>query len=172
MAAESTSQILMVLAFDSTIKAQEAYLAFTRLSETAKLTMHDAVFIAKDADGTLHVRETVDVTPGDAALRSGFWGALVGTLFAGPVGTVLGGAVAAGVGALATSFDDYGIKNETLDELRKSVQPATTALALLLENVDGEALLAELERFSGATLLETTLPPAAVAEVRRALRTG
>lgn len=167
---DTSSQTLMVLAFDSPLKAKEAHLAFKRLGETANLMLIDAVLIEKDADGTLSVHETVDVSPGDAALRSGFWGALVGGLFAGPLGSVLGGAVGAGVGALAASFDDYGIQNDTLKRLRESMQPATTALAVLFESVNEPALVDELARFSGATLLETTLPPAAVEHVRAALR--
>lgn len=160
---------LVVLGFDSALKAEEAYLALTRLQTEAKIGLHDAVFLGKDVDGSVHVRETVDVSPGDAALRSGMWGALIGTLFGGPVGTVLGGAVSAGVGALAASLDDYGIKNETLDELREAVQPGTVALALLIGEVDDAAFLAEMQRFAGAKLLQANLPSAAVTAILDAL---
>lgn len=167
---ESTApRSLVVLGFDSSLKAQEAYLALTRLQNEAKVALHDAVFLVKDIDGSVHVKETVDVSPGDAALRSGMWGALIGTLFGGPVGTVLGGAVSAGVGALAASVDDYGIQNETLDELRKAVQPGTAALALLIGEVDEAAFLAEMQRFAGATLVQTDLPGAAIDAIRKAL---
>lgn len=160
---------LVVLAFDSALKAEEAYLAVTRLQTEARITLHDAVFIGKDIDGSVHVRETVDVSPGDAALRSGVWGALIGTLFGGPVGTLFGGAVSAGVGALAASFDDYGIQNATLDELREAVQPGSTALALLISHVEDDAFLKEMHRFEGAKLLQANLPPAAVMAIRQAL---
>lgn len=160
---------LVVLAFDSTLKAEEAYLAVNRLQTEARITLHDAVFIGKEVDGSVHVRETVDTSAGDAALRSGMWGALIGTIFGGPVGTVLGGAVSAGVGALAASLDDYGIQNETLDELREAVQPGTTALALLISHVEDDAFLKEMHRFEGAKLLQANLPPDAVQAIRLAL---
>lgn len=165
----SSSSSLVVLSFESTLKAQEFYLAATRLQTEARLTIQDAVFLAKDPDGTVHVRETVDTSPADAALRSGMWGAVIGTLFGGPAGTVLGGVISAGVGALAAAFTDLGIQNETLDSLRLAVRPGTVALALLVADVDDEAFLAEMHRFSGASLLKTNLPPDADAVIRAAL---
>lgn len=163
------SSSLVVLSFESTLKAEEFYLAVTRLQTEAKISLQDAVFLAKDLDGSVHVRQTVDTSPGDAALRSGMWGALVGTLFGGPAGTVLGGAISAGVGALAAAFTDLGIQNETLDSLRGAVQPGTVALALLVADVDDEGFLAEMHRFSGASLLKTSLPAEADAVIRAAL---
>lgn len=162
---------LVVLSFDSTLKAQEALLAATRLQTEGAIVLHDAVFVQKDEAGKVHVQETVDVTPGDAALRSTFWGALLGTILGGPVGTVLGGAVSAGVGALAAQLSDYGISDGKVKELRDAVTPGTTALALLVSHIREEALVRELQRFSGANLLEATLPPATVQAIRNALRT-
>ncbi|WP_394825798.1 DUF1269 domain-containing protein [Pendulispora albinea] len=161
---------LIVLSFDSTLKAQEALLAATRLQTEGAIVLHDAVFVEKHADGTVHVQETVDETPGDAALRSSVWGALIGTLLGGPVGTVLGGAFSAGVGALAAQLSDYGIPNAKVHELRASVNPGNTALALLVSHVREAALVSELSRFSGASLLEATLPPEVTQAVRNALR--
>ncbi len=161
---------LIVLAFDSTLKAQEALLAATRLQTEGAIVLHDAVFVQKDEAGKVHVQETVDETPGDAALRSSFWGALIGTILGGPVGTVLGGAVSAGVGALTAQLTDYGIPDAKVRELRESVKPGSTALALLVSHIREQALITELSRFSGATLLEGTLPPDVTQAVRNALQ--
>lgn len=163
------SSSLVVLGFESTLRAQEAFLAVNRLQTEGRVTLKDAVFISKDVDGSVHVKETMDTSPGDAALRSGMWGAVIGTLFGGPVGTVLGGVVAAGVGALAAGFTDLGIKNETLHALRDAVKPGTVALALLVSQVDDDAFLAEMHRFAGAKLLQTNLPAEADAVIRDAL---
>ncbi len=163
------SSSLVVLGFESTLRAQEAFLAVNRLQTEGHVTLQDAVFISKDVHGSVHVKETMDTSPGDAALRSGMWGAVIGTLFGGPVGTVLGGVVAAGVGALAANFTDLGIQNETLDALRDAVKPGTVALALLVSQVNDEEFLAEMHRFAGAKLLQTNLPADADAVIREAL---
>ena len=92
---------LIVLGFDSRLKAEEALLAATRLQNEGQILLHDAVFVSKDEAGATSVTETVDQAPGDAALNGSIWGMLFGTLLAGPVGTVLGGALSAGAGALA-----------------------------------------------------------------------
>src|ERR1051325_10663939 len=97
--ASQDPRALVVLAFDSLLKAQEALLAATRLQTEGVVLLHDAVFIEKGLDGDTRVTETVDVTPGKAAAESGLWGALLGTFLGGPVGTVIGGAVSAGIGA-------------------------------------------------------------------------
>ncbi|WP_394846320.1 DUF1269 domain-containing protein [Pendulispora brunnea] len=161
---------LVVLSFDSPLKAQEALLAATRLQTEGAIVLHDAVFVQKDQEGKVHVQETVDETPGDAALRSSLWGALIGTFFGGPVGTVLGGAVSAGVGALVAQFNDYGIPDAKVHELREAVKPGNTALALLVSHIREDVLVSELSRFSGATLVEASLPPDVTQAIRNALR--
>jgi len=162
---------LIVLGFDSRLKAEEALLAATRLQTEGQIVLHDAVFVAKDEDGSTRVTETVDQTPGDAALSGSFWGMLFGTLLAGPVGTVVGGAVSAGASALVAKLIDIGISDAAIKELRQTVTPGTTALALLISHIHEAPLVAELHRFAGAKLVATTLPDAAVAAVQEALET-
>jgi uncharacterized membrane protein len=163
---------LIVLGFDSPLKAQEALLAATRLVTEGQILLHDAVFVAKDEDGTTRVTETIDESPGDAALSGGFWGMLFGTLLAGPVGTVVGGALSAGASALVAKLVDIGISDQAIAKLRETITPGTTALALLISHVHEKALLAELHRFAGAKLVATNLPDAAVAAVKQALEDG
>jgi uncharacterized membrane protein len=94
---------------------------------------------------------------------------LFGTILAGPVGTVVGGAVSAGASALVAKLVDIGIPDGTIKKLRETVQPGTTALALLISHVHEDKLLAELHRFAGASLVATDLPEEAVAAVKAAL---
>jgi uncharacterized membrane protein len=94
---------------------------------------------------------------------------LFGTLLAGPVGTVVGGAVSAGASALVAKLVDIGIPDGTIKKLRETIQPGTTALGLLISHVHEERLVAELHRFAGATLVATDLPEEAVAAVKAAL---
>lgn len=163
---------LIVLSFDSRQKADEALLAAKRLKAQKKLVLHDAVFVAKDRAGHVHVTETVDPTPRSAALDGSVWGLLLGTLLGGPVGGLLAGALSAGTGALLAKLIDVGVPDATVRELRQAVRPGTTALALLLSHIDQGAVLAELRRFAGATIVTTTLSDETLAAVNEALGQG
>ncbi len=160
---------LLVLAFDSPLRAQEAFLAVTRLTGEGHLLVQDAVFIQKREDGKVRVTETLDISPGDAALNGSLWGALIGTIVAGPVGLLAGGALSAGIGALVAKFTDIGVPDGKVEEIGKALEPSTTALALLVSHIDEAALTDELRRFTGATLVQTDLSADMVERLRGAL---
>ena len=166
---EPSNQKLLVISFDDRLRAQEFLLSAVRLQKSNELQMHDAVFIQRDADGTSHVTETTDVTPGRGALGGGVWGLLLGTLFGGPIGGLIAGAATAGGGALYAKLVDTGIKDSTVAQLRTTVPPGRTGLALLVSHVSVADLQRELARFPGTELVESDLPPAAIAAVQNAL---
>lgn len=160
---------LLVLAFDSNLKAHEAFLAMSRLQQQEVVVLHDAVFIDKDVNGGTDVTETTDPQPGESAFRGGLWGALLGTLVAGPLGTLVGAATSAGLGALSAKLIDIGIPDETVREIEKAITPGSSALALLVTHVKDDALERELTRFAGAKLVRSDLPLATVERLRTAL---
>jgi uncharacterized membrane protein len=160
---------LLVISFDDELRAQEFLIAAARMQRDKDLQLHDAVVIRRDADGTSHVRETTDVTPGQAGLGAGVWGLLLGTLFGGPIGGLIAGAATAGGGALLAKLIDRGVQDATIAELRQAVPPGRTAVALLVSHVSVADLQRELTRFPNAQLVETDLPPAAVNAVQEAL---
>ena len=162
-------RFLLVLAFDSPLKSREAFLAFQRLELENIVAVHDAVFIEKDEDGKVAVNETIDPQPGKSAAESGLWGALLGTLVAGPIGTVVGAATSAGLGALAARLIDVGIPDGTVKELEEATPPGSSALALLLSHINEEGLERELARFSGSTLIRSDLEPVVVQRLRDVL---
>jgi uncharacterized membrane protein len=166
---EPSNQKLLVISFDDRLRAQEFLLSAVRLQKDNELQMHDAVFIQRDADGTSHVTETTDVTPSRGALGGGVWGLLLGTLFGGPIGGLIAGAATAGGGALYAKLVDTGIKDATVAELRTTVPAGRTGLALLVSHVSVADLQRELARFPDTELVESDLPPAAIAAVQNAL---
>jgi uncharacterized membrane protein len=85
------------------------------------------------------------------------------------VGLVVAGAIGAGAGALAAKIVDFGIPDEWVDWLKEAAEPGHTVLAILVENVDRDALAAELERFHGARLLYGNLPPEVLNRFHEAL---
>jgi len=160
---------LLVISFEDGLRAQEFLLAVSRLQKNNEIQLHDAVLIARDEDGKSHVRETTDVTPGQAGVGAGVWGLLLGTLFGGPIGGLVVGAASAGGGALLARLIDTGVKDETINQLRTTVPPGRVAVALLVSHVSVADLQRELTRFPHAELVETDLPDAAVAAVQNAL---
>jgi uncharacterized membrane protein len=97
------------------------------------------------------------------------WASLFGLILGGPVGWVVGGAVGAGTGAVAAKIIDHGVSDEWVSWFRESVAPGTTILALLVEDLDPAALVAELERFAGARLVYANLDPLWLDRIRSAL---
>src|SRR6266496_3504749 len=160
---------MLVIGFDDPLKANEFLLAVLRLRKNEMLQLHDAVFVRRDAEGRSSVQETQDISTGRGALGGGVWGLLIGTLLGGPIGGLIGGAATAGSGALLAKLIDTGIKDEQIGALRQTVPPGSTALALLVSHLSVADLQRELARFPGAELVETDLPPAAVAAVQEAL---
>jgi uncharacterized membrane protein len=160
---------LIVIGFDDPLKANEFLLAATRLQRQELIRLHDAVFVARDAEGRSTVRETQDITTGRGALGAGMWGLLLGTLFGGPLGGLIGGAASAGGGALLAKLVDTGIRDEQIAALRRCVPAGSTALALLVSHLSVADLQRELARFPGASLVQSDLPDAALIAVRHAL---
>jgi uncharacterized membrane protein len=167
--AEGSDQYLVGVALPDALRAQEFLLAATGLSGRGALKLRDAVVVTKTPEGRTAVHETVDPQPGRSALSSGVWTSLLGLLFGGPVGWLVGGAVGAGVGAVTAKVVDLGIPDEWVKWFREAVEPNTTTVVLLLENLDVGALANELARFPFARLVHTTLPEGSLSRLEQAL---
>lgn len=160
---------LAAISFDDDLKAVEFMTAATRLARDGQLTLHDAVFVVKSADGRTHVRETKDPQPGQTAIGAGLWSGLFGLLLGGPVGMLVAGGIGAGAGAITAKVIDIGVTDDFVDQLRDMVRPGTTTVALLVDHVDPEAVLKELHRFEGGRYVAGNLSMDAIRAVRDAL---
>jgi uncharacterized membrane protein len=160
---------LVGIQFADSFRAQEFLTAATRLASTGKLVLKDAVFVAADAEGKTVVRETVDPSPGRSALGGAMWTGLFGLLLGGPIGWIGGMAVGAGTGAVTAKVVDLGIPDEWVEWFRKAVRPESVILALLVTDLDEDALVTEAGRFAGAHLVYTNLDPAGLQRVEEAL---
>jgi uncharacterized membrane protein len=166
---EGKERTLVGVSFGDAFRAQEFLTAATRLGANGRLRLLDAVFVGKDESGRTTVRETVDPTPGRSALSGALWAGLFGLILGGPVGWAIGAGVGAGTGAVAARVIDHGVSDEWVAWFRETVQPGTTTLVLLVEDLDRDALVAELERFAGATLVYANLDPLWLDRLREAL---
>ena len=169
---EGVPQTLVGISFPDIYRAQEFLTAATGLAAHGSLKLKDAVLVVKDADGRTHVKETVDPEPGRTALSGALWAGLFGLVLGGPVGWAAGLAVGAGAGVVTAKVVDLGISDEWVGWFRQAVQPDTATVALLAEDLDRNALVAEASRFTGAELVYANLDDHTLERIKDALETG
>jgi uncharacterized membrane protein len=90
-------------------------------------------------------------------------------LVGGPAGWLVGAAVGAGGGAVAAKFVDLGIPDEWVTWFRQAAEPGRATVALLVTDLDQNALVAEAGRFSGAHLIYANLDNRTIDRIRDAL---
>jgi uncharacterized membrane protein len=164
-------QTLVGVSFESTFRAQEFLTAASGLAAAGRLKLKDAVTVVKDGEGKTMVQETIDPTVGRSALSGAMWASLFGLILGGPVGWLTGLAVGAGAGAVTAKVVDLGISDEWVSWFREAVKPGTATVALLVEDLDRNALVAEAGRFSGAELVYANLDDHTLDRIRGALET-
>lgn len=164
-------QTLVGISFENIFRAQEFLVAAGGLAAAGKLKLKDAVTVVKDEHGKTVVHETTDPTPVRSALTGAVWAGLFGLILGGPVGWIAGMAVGAGAGAVAAKVTDLGVPDEWVSWFRDAVQPHTATVALLVEDLDRDALVAEASRFTGAELVYANLDDATIERVKDAFAT-
>lgn len=154
------------ISFDKPSRAEEALLTVVHLQQEGQVALTDAVVAIKDEQGKVHIRQTVDPTPGRAALGSSIWGLLLGSILGGPVGGLVVGGAFAGGAALSAKLVDLGLDDGWVKEVATWLDPGTSALLLLVSGGATPTLLAELKRYEG-TVIYCTFPGEVRAELER-----
>jgi uncharacterized membrane protein len=138
-----------------------------RLAQDLIIQPDAIAVIARDTDGSYHVRTTHHAV-GGGAVWGMFWGFLFGLLFFIPV---LGMAVGAGMGALMGKFAKTSIDKQFQDQVRGMVKPGTSALFLVLEKVTPDKAVEAMSKYGG-TVLKTSLSKEDEKELQDALHGG
>jgi uncharacterized membrane protein len=163
---------LVVVAFDNPHEADDALAELRRLQQEYLVDLEDAVVAVRRPDGEVHLKQSVSLVGAGAAsggLWGGLWGSLVGLLFLNPLaGFALGGVVGAGMGALAARLADYGINDDFIRSLAKTLEPGHSALFVLIRKAQPEKVLREMSRFRGR-VLRSSLSPEDEARLQAAL---
>jgi uncharacterized membrane protein len=76
--------------------------------------------------------------------------------------------VGAGTGALAATLTDYGINDDFIRSLAKTLAPGNSALFVLIRKAQPEKVLREMSRFRGR-VLRSSLSPEQEARLQAAL---
>lgn len=154
---------LFVFELDDQLAAQELLTSITRMSTEGTLLLQDAVFVTKNDKGKVRVVQTMDPSTGQAAWSGAFWGLLFGIILFVPI---IGMAIGAGAAAITAKLIDTGIDDKFVKDLRSSINPGKTYLAVLVSHVNKEKALDEMKRYAGmATIVSTNIS----AEAEKAL---
>ncbi|WP_262298277.1 DUF1269 domain-containing protein [Microvirga sesbaniae] len=121
---------MIMVVFDNETKAYEASRALADLHREGSLAVYSAAVIVKDAGGQVSVRQVGDQGPLGTAMGMAT-GALIGAL-GGPVGLAAGAAVGA-VGGSFVDLVNLGIGVDFLDEISRQLDPGKAAIVAEIE---------------------------------------
>ena len=155
---------LIAIGYTDTVTAHAAADEAERLAEDLILQPDAIAVIVRKPDGRYKVTTNHHVV-GQGTTWGMFWGFLFGLLFFVPV---LGMAVGAGMGALMGKLTRIGIDKEFESRVRDMLQPGTSALFLIVEQVTPDKAVEALSRYGG-TVLKTSLSAEAEKELQEAL---
>jgi uncharacterized membrane protein len=144
----------------ATAAAEEA----RRLADDLIIQPDAIAVIERDQDGSYHVHTNHHAVGGGATWGM-FWGLLFGLLFFIPV---FGMAIGAGLGALLGKLSKSSIDKQFQDQVRGLLQPGTSALFLMVEQVTPDKAVEAMSKYGG-TVLKTSLSKKDEQELQEAL---
>ena len=142
---------LVVLDFDGVGTADEVLTKLRGLQKEYLIDLEDACIVVHTEAGKVQVKQAVNLTTMGAASGAStgmLIGALAGLLVLNPLaGMAVGGLAGAGFGALSGSMADYGINDEFIKHLGKTIPKGTSALFLLIRRSTPDKVLPEIEPY-------------------------
>jgi uncharacterized membrane protein len=163
---------LVVLDFDGVGTADEALTKLRAMQKAHLIDLEDACVVVHTDAGKIQVKQAVNLTSLGArtGLSSGMLiGALAGLLVLNPLaGMAVGGLAGAGFGALSGSMADYGINDDFIKNLGKTIPKGSSALFMLIKSSTPDKVLPEIEPFR-PRVLKTSLSNEQEEKLRAAL---
>jgi uncharacterized membrane protein len=139
---------ILVSVFDSEHMAFEGLSALKELHRDGDITMYASTVIAKDASGTVNVRQTADRGP-VGTLVGVVTGGLVG-LLGGPAGVAVG-AYVGGFGGMMYDLFNAGISMDFVDEVATSMVPGRAAVIADIDETWVTPVDTRLQALGGST---------------------
>ena len=146
--------------------AEEAHEVLNKLADLFKqqlIQIQDAAVVSWPVGKRRPRTDNYGSMTGRGVVSGAFWGMLFGLIFFVPV---FGMAVGATMGALSGKFNDYGINDNFINQVRKEVTEGTSALFLLssdavrdriadeFKGIPAELILSNLSKEEEAKLIE------------------
>lgn len=166
---------LIVVTYPNQYSAQENMRTLRTLEFDWVVDIHDAVAVARGANGKLYLQDSYKPTTGEGA----GWGVLLGAMLGGlafapftgglsaaaAAGTVAAGAVSGatlggltGAVAAADEKEIYGVSEEFVAQVSATIKPGHSALFALMDTHDPERV-ARYFQGTGGTITRTSLSP-------------
>ena len=157
---------LIVIGFDAEADAFALRQELGAAQKEYLLKLEDAVVVTRPTEGEYQLHQALNMT-GTGAITGTFWGGLIGLLFLNPLA---GAAIGAASGALAGSATDYGINDDFIRQIGKTVPVGSGAVFILANDFNLDKLMPRLEKYEGrARVIQTSLSNADEARLREAL---
>jgi uncharacterized membrane protein len=156
--------VLIAIGYPDETTAEAAADEARRLSQDLIIQPDAIAAIRRDKEGKFHVSTTHSPVAGNVSWGM-LWGFLFGMLFFIPL---LGVVVGAGVGAIMGLVEKSGIDKEFQDRVRDMLQPGTSALFIIAEDITIDKAVAALQKYGG-TVLKTSMPADAERKLQEAL---
>jgi uncharacterized membrane protein len=151
---------LVVLDFDGVGTADDVLTKLRNMQKAYLIDLEDACVVVHTEAGMLQVKQAMNLAAVGAAsgASSGMLiGALAGLLLLNPLaGLAIGGLAGASFGALSGSLADYGINDDFIKGLGKTIPKGSSALFLLIRSSTPDKILPEIEPFK-PRVLKTSL---------------
>jgi uncharacterized membrane protein len=165
---------LLVLDFDGTGTADEVLTKLRSMQKEHLIDLEDACVVVHTEAGKVQIKQAMNLAALGAASGAStgvLIGALAGLLFLNPLaGMAVGGLAGAGFGGLSGSMADYGINDEFIKNLGKTIPRGSSALFFLVRKSTPDKVLPEIERYK-PRVLKTSLSKKQEEELRAALET-
>jgi uncharacterized membrane protein len=131
--------------------ADEVLTKLRSLQKGHLIDLEDACVVVHTEAGKVQVKQAVNLTTLGAtrgASTGMLIGALAGLLLLNPLaGMAAGGLAGAGFGALSGSLADYGINDQFIKDLGKTIPRGSSALFMLIKRSTPDKVLPEIEPF-------------------------
>jgi uncharacterized membrane protein len=163
---------LVCVAFDDPTTADRVLTELTALQKEFVIELKDACVVVRPPEGEIQLHQAMPLVRTGAVTggtSGALWGGLIGLLFLNPLaGMAIGAGVGAASGALAGKLSDYGIPDDFIRELGRTIKPNSSALFLLVQKVTADKVLPRMADFKGR-VLRTSLSDERERRLREAL---
>lgn len=150
------ADVLLVAVFDDERTAWDAVVTATTIAAQGQLGLHDACLVVRSPDGTVHMRETQDISTTKAGWYGGAWGLLGGAILGFPLAVAAAGA---SLGVFAAHRRDLGITDEFEQAVAERLDSGKSA-AVVLVDAGHAASIEDAARKRGAWTKTVTLADA------------
>jgi len=159
---------LTVWKFDSPDGAANVLHQLAELQKQHLIEIQDAAIVSWRLGKKKPKTEQALPLVGLGALDGAFWGLLFGVIFFMPL---VGAAIGALTGALSGSFQDYGINDDFIKQVREKVTEGTSALFLMTGDVTLDKV-EEALKGQTAELIQSNLSKEQEAQLREHFSVG